>query len=463
MSIAVDDLLGVGQSKAVNFARLHRKTFPGISTDTRTIRPGFLFFALRGERHDGHAFVREAFAKGAACAVIDDRADRSAYEAMPAMVVKDTVVALGDLARLHRRRFRIPVIAIGGSNGKTTTKELVSAVLKLKYRVHATEANYNNQIGVPMTLLGLKKKHGVAVIEVGTNHFGELRYLGSIVEPTHVLLTNIGNEHLEFFGSIDGAAKEEGELFASLGAQGTAIVNIDDQRIVAQAAVVRKKIRYGFSAGAAIRGTLRSYRDDGRAECTVKAPGKKPFPLEPSLPGEHNAANALAAAAIGLSFGVPVRGIQTAVKKFRAADKRMAVVKAGGVTIVNDTYNANGDSVIGALAALKSMSCRGKKVVLLGEMLELGGAAEAEHRRVGAAVAAMEFEYLLTVGPLARFVNEAAGKRAVNFHYDQKNQLAEYALELLAAGDIVLVKGSRGSRMEDVVTFLHERIVRKTA
>jgi len=461
MSIAVEDLLAEGRSEAVNFSRLRRRTFPSISTDTRTLRPGALFVALRGERHDGHEYVREAFARGAACAVIDGRADRSSYEAMPAVIVGDTVAALGDLAHRHRLRFHIPVIAVGGSNGKTTTKELIGSVLKRKYRVHATEGNYNNQIGVPLTLLGLKERHEIAVIEIGTNHFGEIEHLGGVAAPTHALLTNIGGEHLEFFGSVEGAAREEGRLFASLGRGGIAFVNMDDPRVVAEASGVRKKIRYGFSAGASIRGKLLSSGPDGRAHCAVRAKGMREFSFIPTMPGENAAANALAAAAVGLTFGVPAKEISDAVGRFRPADKRMVTIRAGGIIILNDTYNANADSVIAALAALNSMSCAGKKIVLLGDMLELGPAAEAEHRRVGAAVARMGFEYLLTAGPLSRHVNDAADVRPVNFHYDQKNQLAEVALELLAPGDIVLVKGSRGSRMEDVVTFIRERMTKK--
>ncbi len=460
MSISAQDVFAVDHIAIVNRERLRKRSFARVSTDTRTLKAGDLFIALRGNRTDGHNYVAEAFAKGAACAMVDDASPREILGLHPAIVVHDTIEAMSQLAGRHRRRFRIPVIAIAGSNGKTTTKEMVSAVLRRRYVVHQTVGNLNNHIGVPLTLFGLRPRHDVAVVEVGTNHFGEVRHLCEILQPTHALITNIGGEHLEFLESLDGVAREEGDVFRGLARGGTAFVNADDRRVVKQAGPVRTKVTYGFSSRAAIRGAIRALGSDGCAICSVSPRGKRPFSIRVSMPGRQNAANALAAAAVGITLKVPVRDIQAALIAVKSPGKRMEVVHTRGVTILNDTYNANGDSAISALETLRDMPAAGKKVVIMGDMLELGAMSEAEHMRVGRAVGEMGFRYLLTFGIEARRVNEAAPGLEVNLHFEQKNLLAEYAGELLARGDVVLVKGSRGMRMEDVVSFLQERVGR---
>ena len=457
MNVTVEDLLGIGQIGALNMSLLKGKKFTQVSTDTRQIKPGALFFALRGQKVDGHNYVRDAFAKGASCAVVDERAPREELQNQPVVIVRDTTAAFGELACRYRLKFSIPVVAIGGSNGKTTTKDMIGTVLKKKYNVLQTQGNYNNHIGVPMTLFGLNNRHDIAVVEIGTNHFGEVKYLCDIARPTHALVTNIEHEHLEFFGSIDGVEREEGDLFRSLDSSGTAFINQDDERIVRQVKGVRKKITYGFSTRGKFRGTVREYNRNGAALLRISARGRKPYEIQLSVAGRHNASNALAAAVVGTTFNVPAKNIQLALHNFHAADKRMEILKVGGMTIINDTYNANADSVIRALSALGEMKAGGKKIIVLGDMLELGSASEAEHRRVGYEVNRMGFEYLLTFGDMTRHVNDAAGKIAVNLHFEQKNSLAEYALELIGEGDVVLIKGSRGMKMEDVVAFLTER------
>ncbi len=461
MSISAQDLFAVDHVEIVNRDRLRKRSFARVSTDTRTLRAGDLFIALRGNRADGHNFVQEAFAKGAACAMVDAAAPREIVGEHPAVIVPDTIEGMSQLAGRHRNRLRIPVIAIAGSNGKTTTKEMVSAVLRRKYAVHQTMGNLNNHIGVPLTIFGLTPRHEVAVVEIGTNHFGEVRKLCTILRPTHALITNVGGEHLEFFESLEGVAREEGDVFRALAPDGTAFVNIDDRRVVKQGASVRRKVTYGFTTGARIRGEIRSLGTDGCALCAISPRGKRPFMVQVSLPGRQNASNALAAAAVGLTLNVPVRDIQAALCGVSSPGKRMEILHVRGVTILNDTYNANGDSTIGALGTLREMTTAGKKVVILGDMLELGASSPGEHARVGRAVSKMGFRYLLTYGAEARRVNDAVSGMEVNLHFDQKNQLAEYACELLDRGDTVLVKGSRGMRMEDVVLFLQERVGRK--
>ena len=463
MSITMKDVLSIAYVGVENISLLRGRSFAHVSTDSRTAGAGDLFIAIRGEKLDGHAFVKQAIEKGAACAVVDERADREPYKHHPHVIVRDTTKALGDLARVHRRKFSIPVLAVAGSNGKTTTKEMIAHVLSTRFRILRTQGNLNNHIGVPMTVFGLTKRHEIAVIEVGTNHFSEITKLCAILEPTHGLITNIGREHLEFFRNLEGVANAEGELFPALGTQGVGFVNVDDEWIVAHAKNLRKRITYGFSTRAKFRGTLKTLGTDGCAVLSVKARGKKPFQIALGIPGKHAASNALAAAAVGIAFGVPARTIQVSLKKFRSVGKRMEAVKIGGVRILNDTYNANSDSVLSALETLRDMHCTGSKIVILADMLELGDEAQSEHERIGHAVSAMGFAILLTYGPLAQHIKSAATDVKLNLHFDQKKALAEYATELIRPGDIVLVKGSRAMKMEDIVTFLQERMGNRAA
>lgn len=458
MNLTLRDLLGVHHLAAGNLDALAKKRLAGVSTDTRNVNPGEVFFALRGGMLDGHAFLRRAFEAGAVCAVVDEKADRGSYGDRPYLLVRDTTKALGELAALWRGKFDIPVIAIAGSNGKTTTKEMATRILKRKYTVHSTRGNLNNHIGVPQTIFGLTSRHDVAVLELGTNHFGELGYLCGIARPTHGLITNIGREHLEFFGDLDGVARAEGELFDALGASGTGIINADDSRIALMGRKLRKRMTYGFSRkSVGLYGKYLSSDGRGRASFLAEPKGRKSYTVRVNVPGVHAMSNALAAAALATLFEVRPAEIRRALGAFTAVDKRMQVKKTGGVTIINDTYNANPDSMASALETIRSMKCTGRKIAILADMLELGAASEKEHGRIGTLAGAMGIDCLLTYGKAARSIHENA-KVHLKLHYEQKNTLAASALELVKEGDIVLVKGSRGMKMEDVVHFIQERL-----
>lgn len=457
MSYSLRDVLGIGIVSTRGTDVIEKIPITGFSTDSRSFRQGDCFVAIRGEAFDGHAFVNEARNKGAICAIVDERFDAKRAN-LPLVIVKDTVVAYGRLAHMHRQRFSIPVIAVAGSNGKTTTKEMVAAVLSGAYTVISTRGNLNNHIGVPQTLFGLDQSHDVAVVEIGTNHPGEIAYLCDILRPTHGVITNIGHEHLEFFRTLDGVEKAEGELFAALGTHGTGFVNADDLRVVAQAKKLRHRVTYGTSGTTVtVRADGITINERGCARFQVRRKDKRAFTITLNVPGMHAVQNALAATAIGLHFDVPVRSIQSALGEFSAVSKRMEMLDISGITVLNDTYNANADSMFSALATLGAMKCTGKKVAILADMLELGTEAVNQHTLVGQAVASAGVEYLLTFGPMAKLISDAATV-PMKFHYDQKNILSEYAAELLVPGDILLVKGSRGMKMEDVVTFLQLRL-----
>ncbi len=464
MILTRDDLLKVTHVRAIGLDRFKRAV--GVSTDSRTVKAGELFVALVGEKFDAHEFVRQVLAAGVNGLVVEQawyESKRLLIEVsgVPTLVVANSTRALGELARVYRRKFKIPVLAIGGSNGKTTTKEMIANVLRTKFSILSTEGNLNNHIGVPQTLLRLEKKHKAAIVEIGTNHFGEIDSLCGILEPTHGLITNVGREHLEFFGDENGVAKAEGELFDWLaqhgGGKAVGLVNADDKRIVKRSNRLRKKISYGFQAkNVHVGGRVERMNAHGCAEFEVKPKGKKPFMVKLTVPGKHNAMNALAASAVGLSFKVPSAKIQKALASFSAVGKRMQVLHFAGVTVINDTYNANPDSMIAALETLGSIHTSGKRIAVLADMLELGTNKEKSHRSVGVAVEKNHVEYLLTYGTLARHIHDAANVK-FKAHYDQKNMLAEYLSGLLSNGDVVLVKGSRSMKMEDVVTFLQER------
>ena len=463
MSVTVEDLMEISFIEARNTGSLKGVVCTGISTDSRSVQRGEIFFALRGESFDGHEFIDDAFSAGALLVVVDKRACIEQFQEKPIIVVDDTTKALGKLANVYRKKFTIPLIAVAGSNGKTTTKEMIAAVLSTQGRVLSTKGNLNNHVGVPQTLFRLERSHDVAVIEIGTNHFGELHYLCEILEPTQGIITNIGHEHMEFFKNLNGVARAEGELFDALGSSGVGFVNNDDANIVAQARKVTNKVTYGISSTEVdVRGLPLSVDEKGCAAFSVTSINKEPFDVHLQVPGKHMVLNGIAAAAVGSSHGISPENIQHALENFTAVGKRMEVITVGDVTILNDSYNANPDSVLAALETLASIKCEGKRIVVLADMLELGESSISEHQRIGKAVRRLELEYVLTSGVLAAHITEKATAK-VNVHFEEKQKLSEYLVRLIAPGDIVLVKGSRGMKMEDVVTYLQERLGSKAA
>ena len=434
-----------------------------VSTDSRMVLAGQVFFALRGERFDGHNFVSDVVRKGATCAVVDRkwlRKNKQVAGRLPLVAVEDTTAALGDLARIYRHKFDMPVIAVGGSNGKTTTKEMIARVLGRRFRVARTPGNYNNQVGVPQTIFSFRKSHEIAVVEIGTNHFGEIERLCTILEPTAGLITNIGSEHLEFFKSIAGVRKEEGRLFEFLrSTSGLAFANLDDKNLADLSRKSRLKFTYGFRYGARRNLQARLFGFDGRGCALFEMNyGGRTELVHLNVPGVHNAINALAAAAVGFHFGVDGASIKRALDSYRSYEKRMQIVKAGGVTILNDTYNSNPDSAIEALRWLSMVKTGGKRIAVLADMLELGDTSRREHRRVGKQAAKEGIDFLFTYGKMAREIAAAAGDRLKTESFDSKKKLSGLLAGTISAGDVVLVKGSRGMKMEEIVTALQNEL-----
>ncbi|MBN1928456.1 MAG: UDP-N-acetylmuramoyl-tripeptide--D-alanyl-D-alanine ligase [Chlorobiaceae bacterium] len=435
----------------------YRLEAPVVVIDSRKAVEGAVFIALPGERTDGHRFVGEVFASGASWAVVSREwfarhGAEHTGEGRRFLVCDDPVAAFQQLATSYRERFDIPVIGIGGSNGKTTTKEMVAAVLSTGFNVRVTQGNYNNHLGVPLTLLQMRRDTEIAVVELGINHPGEMAFLCSLARPTHGLLTNIGHEHLEFFGSLDGVAEAEAELFGYLEASGgTAFVNLDDHRLAAAGAGLSRKICYGAMPGAPRQWWAEQVGADrvGRISFTLCSEAGVRQPVAMHFIGRHNVTNAVAAAAVGAHFGLAPESIARGLGELTPASgwKRMELLEAGGVVVLNDTYNANPDSVRLALDTLAALECSGRKIAVLGDMLELGGNAALEHESIGSYIRRLPLDACVTCGALARFCCMAAQERCLG-HFETLDGLNAFLGSYVRPGDAVLFKGSRGMKLE---------------
>jgi len=431
--------------------RIRRDRKVRLCTDSRAIGPGDVFWVLKGERFDGHGFVATAFEKGGIAAVVDRKWLENGYTPSRVFVpVDDTGAAFLKVASRHARRFRIPRVAIAGSNGKTTTKEMVARVMSLKGACHRTQANLNNQVGVPMTLLGIGAGHRSAVVEMGTSSPGELEPLSRAVLPTCAVLTNIGHEHMEFFKTLQNVRDEELRVTAGLRTGGTLVLNADDPWLQKVRTNARFKVQtYGIRKGQ-VRPSDLAYDQDGCASFRV---GRTPFRL--AVPGVHNVYNALAAIAVGITHRIPKARIAEALESFRAVEGRMNVLEAHGFRIIDDCYNANPPSVRSALSILAGMACSGRRVAVLGDMLELGDESAELHRSIGAWAGEMDVDRLWCVGPLSRDIVAGARDKGLSRqrvrHFADKASLEAALVAEIGEGDIVLVKASHALRLDTVV------------
>ncbi len=423
--------------------------FNSVSIDTRTLRPGDLFIALRGARFDGHDFLPQA--AQSACGIVVQQPDKNI--ALPQWVVPDTLAALGQLASLNRDQFSGPVIAITGSSGKTTVKEMVAAILNGCGSTLATRGNLNNHIGVPLTLLRLEAQHRYAVIEMGASAPGEIAYACGIARPTVALVNNVMPAHVEGFGSLVGVARAKGEIYQGLGAEGTAVLNLDEPWVSEWRATLPCVNILSFSVSdqtADLKVTATSFDNDGRGTFTlVTASGSVSVKLQVS--GRHNLANALAASACALAAGASLANIAEGLEKVMPVHGRMQF-KCGsnGARIIDDSYNANPGSVCAAIDTLAGFT--GERVLVLGDMAELGEGAAQMHREVGAYAKQKGIEKLLAVGPWS--LHTVAGFGAGGIHFNEKAALIKALVIALGADATVLIKGSRSAGMEEVVQVI---------
>jgi len=425
--------------------------FTRVTTDSRTLVPGDLFVALRGERFDGHAFVAAAFERGAVAALVSAEAATSGRSLV---AVPDTLAALAQLAGHWRGRFAIPLVAVVGSNGKTTVKEMIAAILRAHWgevHVHATAGNLNNAIGLPLTLLGLRETHRAAVVELGMNHPGETRELAAIARPTIAVINNAQREHQEFMRSVADVAAEHAALVQALGVDGVAVLNADDAFVGTWRSAVPPHARvldFALAHDAAVRGTAELAATESLLELSTPA-GRTHVHLRAA--GLHNVANALAATAAGIAAGVSLTAVVRGLEAFRpVAGRLVAMTGKNGVHVIDDSYNANPDSVGAAIAVLASAPP--PRWLVLGDMGEVGSEGPRFHREAGEAAREAGIERLLTSGVLAAHAADAFGPGAA--HHDAVESLVAELAASAAPGTTVLVKGSRFMRMERVVAAL---------
>ncbi len=420
----------------------------GVFTDTRKPVPGGLFLALAGERFDGHAFV-PSLEEGDTAAVL---IGRELETVLPAVIVKDTGRALCDLAAWHRARFDIPVIALTGSVGKTTTKEMIAVVLSRRGKTLKTEGNLNNNIGMPLTLLRLDDDDTAAVIEMGMNHAGELSLLTSVCRPTAALITNVGVNHIENLGSRENILKAKLEILEGLEKGSLVFLNADNDLLAPLDLPDFEVVRYGLEADAPITAREIETAADG-TDFTLCVYGETAR-VRLNSPGVHNVCNALAAAAVGYHHGVPVSQIADALAEYAPTGRRQRTVKYGDVTLIDDCYNASPTSTKASLEVLAGSP--GRRIAILGDMLELGSFAEDMHKDVGAYCKGRA-DLLFAYGRLSRYTAQLAGAAGVpSRSFTDAAELSREVKKILAGGDTVLVKGSRGMKMEQIIAGIFE-------
>ena len=438
--------------------------FSEVVTNSSQVKPGSVFLALRGERLDGHRFVRAAVRRGAACVVVHRNLPGLAYGAATVVRVHDTLTALGALAHYRRELYGPKVLAITGSNGKTTTKEMLAAILEEAYlgkqplrgRVLKTEGNFNNLVGLPLTLLRLHKRDKVAVVELGTNRPGEIRRLAAIAAPDMGMITAVAAAHLEGLSSLAGVAREKGAIFSGVRSGGTIVVNLDDPRVRRLGESFRgKKITYGKGGKVCaeswrclgVNGTRVALRIDGR-RCRVRL----------NFVGEHNVANAMGAAAMAYGFGASLAAIRRGLEKAKPFSMRMQLQSWKKIGIINDAYNANPASMEAAVKTLARIQCRGERTAILGDMFELGRQSGRKHLELGKQVARAGIDRLYLLGAQAKQVKRGALLAGMPVEHiivgKDYGEVAKLLRSHVAKGDWLLFKGSRGMKMERVLDQL---------
>jgi UDP-N-acetylmuramoyl-tripeptide--D-alanyl-D-alanine ligase len=440
----------------------------GYSIDSRSIRPGQLFFAMRGPRFDGHDFVTQAIGRGAAGAVVEKPYyDQAPPELTPILLaVQSPLEALQHLGRCVRRKWGGPLVAVTGSTGKSTTKEMLAALLGSRFSVHKSAGNLNNCYGLPLTLLGLEPGHDAAVVELAMSAAGEIAHLARIAEPETGVVTNVAPVHLQFFDSVESIAQAKRELVDNLSSRAgppTAVLNYDDPRVRGFAKGFEGKVvTFGFGAGADFQ-ALAVKRDEGiGSEFRVIGPNLQvDFLL--SLPGRHNVQNALAAIAVASSFDVPPAEMRRSLAEFQNMPQRgESLTLPGPVTIINDCYNSNPQAMECMLETLRTWPGARRRIVVAGEMLELGPQSPQLHREIGRRCAETNLSWLIAVQGDAKFFVEgglAAGLPAeYSRFFPDPQEAGEFCRSLLEPGDVVLVKGSRGVRLETVIEILREGV-----
>ncbi|MFH2013073.1 MAG: UDP-N-acetylmuramoyl-tripeptide--D-alanyl-D-alanine ligase [Pseudomonadota bacterium] len=438
-------------------------SFNNISTDSRTIKPRELFIALKGEHFDGHSFIHEVYEKGAGGAIVNKgflgkeglNGERTTIE------VEDTLRALGDIAHFWRMKHSIQIVGITGSNGKTTTKEMISSILGIHFNILKTEENFNNLIGLPLTLLRLSGKEDMAVLEMGTNTRYEIKRLSEISVPNVAVITNIGQAHLQGLLSVEEVGKEKGDLFRALKENDFAIINEDDPIVLREATECKcRKIGFSITEDSDIMAKDISIDNSGKVSFRLTNKDKDVI-INLPLNGAFNIYNALAAAGVAQALDVGLEIIKEGLERIKPMPGRMEIIKLDDYTIINDSYNANPSSMAQALKTLSGFKSKGRTIAVLGDMLELGEFTKSAHIQIGNMVSELGIDYLFTLGNDSANIAMAAfegGMNEKNIYVEKEHQdVTEKLRTIITKGDCVLVKGSRSMKMELIVNDLTAR------
>jgi UDP-N-acetylmuramoyl-tripeptide--D-alanyl-D-alanine ligase len=455
--ITLNDLFDIPGSEIFNPDEFKPVEF--VSIDSRNIKKNSLFVAIKGERLDGHDFVKDAVASGAA-AVLIDKQKLNEYDDINSVIitVENTVKALGDIASIWRRKLNAKIIGITGSAGKTSTKELLAALLKEKYRVNKTILNNNNHIGVPLTILSTNHKHDFLVLELGTNHFGEIDYSTNIALPDYALITNIGDSHLEFLKDRRGVLREKEALFkVTAERNGWVFINNDDKLLRKTAAQYDKKVSFAFTSKANVKGKIKKFTDEGKPVIQISYKKKK-FKHSFPLYGEQSASNFLAAAAVALKLGMSKKEIIRAIDNFKPVEKRLNVKTFANFVLIDDTYNANPQTMKYAIELLGKIKTHSNKIAVLGDMFELGERGADYHIGLSSAIKKNKIDKVYCIGDLMKSLCDALSKTKIECnHFDTRESLNEFLNNTDLSNTVILVKGSRGMKMEEFVNSIERR------
>lgn len=439
------------------FNKAENITINGISTDSRKVKPGELFIPIVGESFDGHCFIGNAIKAGSAV-VLSDRYLRG--ETIPYVKVKNTTKALLDIAGYYRSKFAIPAIAITGSSGKTTAKDMTAAVLGQTLCVLKNEGNFNNAIGLPNTIFGLNKDHEICVLEMGMNSFGEIRQLAEVVKPDIAIITNIGTAHIEFLKSKEGILKAKLEIIEFFRENNVLIINGDDDLLKSIKPDKRFSIiRFGLDRKNDIFAYDIKHIENRGTEFKVKA-GSISEAFYIPIAGTHNVYNGLSAIAAGLYLGISLEKIKEGLREFKPPLMRMeSIVLQNGMTLINDAYNANPESMRAAIETLHNMLCKGRKLLILGDMMELGEHTEKGHYEVGKYAAINRVDVLVTIGERSKRIKDGAIENGLEevYHFENNREAKDKLMDILRPFDTVLIKGSRAIKLEEIVYYLRER------
>lgn len=456
----VNDIIKATEAQLLHGCAL--TVFTGVATDSRRLQKGDLFVALCGDQFNGHTFIPQAIEKGAAGLLLSQDCDykNEMHDDTVVFKVKDTLKALQDIGAYYRLRFNIPVIGVTGSNGKTTTKDMIAAILSQRYPVHRTNGNFNNEIGVPLTLLSIEKHHCGAIVEMGMRGLGQIKRLCEIVHPTMGVVTNVGVTHIGELGSQENIATAKGELIEALDANGVAVLNGDDSFARELASLHSGKVLfYGFSSEVDIQGDKISSLSDESCEFVLKINGEETNIVLP-VPGKHNVYNALAAAGVASAMGFSLKEIKDGLKNLKLTGMRCEFIDFPQFRVINDAYNASPASMEAALKMLCGVSAK-RRIAVLGDMLELGNQSGALHTQVGIQAGTCDIDCLICIGQESQNIGKGARQWGMmgDIYYCATNQEAEkLLLTLVQSGDLILLKGSRGMKLEEIIDYLRKNI-----